>query len=128
MAKNRNEQARRSTRDANKPAEADRGVYQSGVVDKALVDRVRKISHPDPWRVGEDPPWSIVERYLATGEYRELIEEHARTSRAFADVIEALRNDEEDHEEGVDLEPIALPDPHEPPRSRGKRPPLRVVR
>jgi hypothetical protein len=128
MAKNRNEQASRSTRDADKPAQSDRGVYQSGVVDKALVDRVRRISDPDPWRVGEDPPWSIVERYLTTGEYRELIEEHARNSRAFADVIEALRNDEEDHEESLDLEPIGLPDPHEPPRSRGHRPPLRVVR
>src|SRR5262249_61861323 len=90
-----------STLDADNAAPiADRGVYQSGVVDKALVDRVRRISDPDPWRVGDDPPWSIVERYLTTGEYRELIEEHARCSRAFAAVIEALRNDEEERDEG----------------------------
>src|SRR5215510_3385046 len=100
MTKKRNQQASRSTRDADSAAQSDRGVYQSGVVDKALVDRVRRISDPDPWRVGEDPPWSIVERYLTTGEYRELIEEHARTSRAFADVIEALRNDEEERDDG----------------------------
>ena len=134
MAKNRNEQVSRSPLDADSaPAQSDRGVYQSGVVDKALVDRVRRISDPDPWRVGEDPPWSIVERYLTTGEYRELIEEHARSSRAFADVIEALRNDEEERDEGpvsagAEPDPAGTADPHEPPRSRGKRPPLRVVR
>jgi hypothetical protein len=92
MAKNRNEQASRSADEAEKPA-GDRGVYQSGIVDKALVERVRRMSHLDPWRAGEDPPWSIVERYLATGENRELIEEHARRSRAFADVLQALIND-----------------------------------
>src|SRR5262245_46560359 len=128
MTKKRNQQASRSTRDADNPAESDRGVYQSGVVDKALVDRVRRISDPDPWRVGEDPPWSIVERYLATGEYSELIEEHARSSRSFADVIQALRNDEEDRDEAPDLEPAGASEHFEPPRSRGKRPPLRVVR
>lgn len=125
MAKNRNEQASRSKVDADKPAHSDRGVYQSGVVDKALVDRVRRISDPDPWRVGEDPPWSIVERYLATGEYRELIEEHARSSRAFADVLEALRNDEEERDDGPELDAAEA---HEPPRSGGKRSSLRVVR
>jgi hypothetical protein len=140
--------SRRPLDAVNAVPQVDRGVYESGVVDKALVDRVRRISDPDPWRVGEDPPWSIVERYLTTGEYRELIEEHARTSRAFADVIEALRNDEEERDEGpisagspvvgpgsagssgaapgADPDPAA--DPNEPPRSPGKGPPLRVVR
>lgn len=122
MAMKRKEQTSRSKSEVDSPpaSSSDRGVYQSGVVDKALVDRVRRISDPDRWRVGEDPPWSIVERYLTTGEYSELIEEHARTSRAFADVLEALRNDEAERDDVPDLEPSSVPDAHEARRPREK--------
>jgi hypothetical protein len=130
MGKNLNEQVNRRPDEADKPTHSDRGVYQSGVVDKALVDRVRRISDRDSWHAGEDPPWSIVERYLASGEHREEIEEHERRSRAFADVLEALRNDEEERDDGPELEGMGgAADPHEPPRSGGKRPGrLRLVR
>jgi hypothetical protein len=129
MSNNGNEQASRRPDQADKPAHSDRGVYQSGVVDKALVERARQISACEPWRAAEDPPWSIVERYLTSGEHREQIEEHMRRSRAFADVIEALRNDEEERDdgpepEGSDHETAA--DAHEPPRPRGRL--LSVVR
>jgi hypothetical protein len=125
MGKNRNEQANRGPDEADKPTHSDRGVYQSGVVDKALVERARRISDPDRWLAGEDPPWSIVERYLSSGEYREEIEEHKRRSRAFADVLEALRNDEEERDDGPEIEgagALSAADLHEPPRSRGKLP------
>jgi hypothetical protein len=125
MAKNRNEQARRSPCEADKGlSPSNRGVYQSGIVDKALVERVRRFCEPEPWREGEAPPWSMVERYLATGEQREMMAEHARRSRAFADVLEALRNDEAEREDGSEFDgsgAIAVSaEPHDPPRSRGK--------
>ena len=131
MVKKRNEQASRIPEEAEKP-HSDRGVYQSGVVDKALVERVRQMSETDPWREGEHPPWSLVDRYLTSGENRELIEEHARRSRPFADVLEAMRNDAEERDDGAENEgggSHGLPDPFEPLRPHKKRPRhLRPVR
>lgn len=101
MANKRNEQASRRPDESEKSTHSDRGMYQSGVVDKALVERVRQMSEPDPWRPGEHPPWSLIDRYLTSGENRELIEEYARHSRPFADVLEALRNDAEEPDDGA---------------------------
>jgi hypothetical protein len=44
---------------------------------------------------GEAPPWTVVHAYLTSGEHRAWIEAHAQRSRAFAEVLEALRNDHE---------------------------------
>lgn len=129
MIKDRNEQANRISDQEGKAPKSEREVYESGVVPKGLVVQLRDFSGRKPWRAGEHPPWSIVESYLTSGEHRELIEEHMRRSRAFADVIEALRNDEEERDDSVDLEgsaPEGADSSREPPRSgRGH---LRLVR
>jgi hypothetical protein len=44
---------------------------------------------------GGAPPWRVVHAYLARGEHRAWVEAHAHRSRAFAEVVEALRNDHE---------------------------------
>jgi hypothetical protein len=38
----------------------------------------------------------VVLAYLARGEHQERVEGHAATSRAFAEVLAALRNDQEE--------------------------------
>ena len=47
---------------------------------------------------GDAPPWSAVRAYLARGEHRAWVEAHATRSRAFAEVLAALRNDAEDRD------------------------------
>jgi hypothetical protein len=66
--------------------------FDSGVVPKALLDEVLKNETPD-WPEGEDPPWTIVERYLSDGSHRARIEAHAARSRPFRDVLRALLNE-----------------------------------
>ena len=44
----------------------------------------------------ETPPWEVVHAYLARGEHRAWVEGHAALSRAFADVLAALQNDQEE--------------------------------
>ena len=44
---------------------------------------------------GDAPPWTVVHAYLTSGEHRAWVEAHAQRSRAFAEVVEALRNDHE---------------------------------
>src|SRR6185369_2166699 len=65
----------------------------SGVVPTSMVRRAR---HLEPWLPGEEPPWSVVEHYLTYGDDGAGIKDHARHSMAFAIVLEALRNQEED--------------------------------
>ncbi|MFT3768867.1 MAG: hypothetical protein QM820_25775 [Minicystis sp.] len=60
-------------------------VFESGVVPVGTAD--------DPDRV---PPWSVVHAYLTSGAHRAWVEGHAARSPAFADVLEALRNDHEE--------------------------------
>jgi hypothetical protein len=85
--------------------------FQSAVVERELVETLRRIveeseealpptaPHEQAER-GEEaagppqPPWSVVQRYLTHGEDRAWVEGHAETSVAFADVIEALRQDQ----------------------------------
>jgi hypothetical protein len=45
------------------------------------------------------PPWAVVQAYLTRGEHRARVEAHAQRSRAFAEVLEALRNDQEERQE-----------------------------
>ena len=47
----------------------------------------------------EAPPWHVVHAYLSEGQHREWVEAHARSSRAFAEVLAALRNDHEERRE-----------------------------
>lgn len=63
------------------------GALESGVINKSLLEGVD---------LDRAPPWSVVDRYLATGEGRAWVEGFALRSPAFADVLEALRNDEEE--------------------------------
>jgi hypothetical protein len=51
-------------------------------------------SNPD-----EAPPWTVVHAYLTRGEHAAWVEAHAARSRAFADVLAALRNDAEERQE-----------------------------
>lgn len=46
------------------------------------------------------PPWTVVHAYLARGEHHRWVEHYASRSRAFAEVLEALRNDHEERREG----------------------------
>jgi hypothetical protein len=59
---------------------------------------VRKEDH-EAEQEGGVPPWSVVNAYLCRGEHRAWVEGHAARSRAFADVIEALRNDRDERVE-----------------------------
>jgi hypothetical protein len=61
--------------------------FESGVIPKDLTDEV----DPD-----HEPPWPVVQAYLATGEHRLWVEGWAARSPSFADVLEALRHDDED--------------------------------
>jgi hypothetical protein len=45
------------------------------------------------------PPWTVVHAYLTRGEHSARVEAHAQRSRAFAEVLEALRNDHEARQE-----------------------------
>ena len=45
------------------------------------------------------PPWHVVRDYLDHGAHAETVEAYAARSRAFADVLAALRNDEEEADE-----------------------------
>jgi hypothetical protein len=65
---------------------------ESGVVARSVIEKLRR-PDSDPWPEGEDPPWSVVERYLSDGSQGERIEAHAARSRAFRDVLRALRNE-----------------------------------
>jgi len=65
---------------------------ESGVVARSVIDKIRR-PDIDPWPEGEDSSWSIVERYLSDGSQRERVEAHAARSRAFRDVLRALRNE-----------------------------------
>jgi hypothetical protein len=48
---------------------------------------------------GETPPWEVVYAYLSRGEHHAWVEAHAERSRAFAEVLAALRNDHEERRE-----------------------------
>ena len=69
---------------------------ESGVVPAPLVLELRRFRQLDPWLPGEEPPWSVVEHYLTYGDDSTGIKECAQHSRAFAIVLETLRNQEED--------------------------------
>jgi hypothetical protein len=45
------------------------------------------------------PPWDVVRDYLDHGDHAERVEGYAAASPAFADVLAALRNDQEDPDE-----------------------------
>ncbi len=47
----------------------------------------------------EVPPWTVVHAYLTHGEHAAWVEAHAAQSRAFADVLAALRHDIEERKE-----------------------------
>jgi len=82
---------------------------ESAVVERETVDALRRVvdelaDAPPPrgprehaeHRAGAgltQPSWSITQRYLTHGEYRAWVEGYAEASVAFADVLEALRQD-----------------------------------
>lgn len=85
--------------------------FQSAVIERETVETLRQMmegseeappqSEPhEQAALGEEaagpprPPWSVVQRYLTHGEDRAWVEGHAATSVAFADVLEALRQDQ----------------------------------
>ena len=45
------------------------------------------------------PPWDVVRDYLEHGDHADWVEAHAQRSRAFADVLAALRNDRDEDDE-----------------------------
>jgi hypothetical protein len=61
----------------------------SGVVVAGAVDEAGRALAP---------PFSVVLAYLSRGEHREWVEAYALHSRAFADVLSAMRNDHEERE------------------------------
>lgn len=85
----------------------------SAVLPKSVVSWARRLRDLDPWLPGEDPPWSVVDHYLANGDEEAGVEEYAKQSRAFAYVLESMRNQEEDAMES-DLDD-ADPPPNGPP-------------
>lgn len=78
-------------REEEQPGEADaaeiarRSAIESGVLPRGMLDELDK-----------PPPWEVVQAYVLRGDHREWVEIHAARSPAFCDVIEALRNDEDD--------------------------------
>ena len=69
----------------------------------------------DAEAAGGTPPWAVVHAYLTSGEHRAWVEAHAQRSRAFAEVVEALRNDHEARRQ----EMHALPSRRRKPRRDG---------
>jgi len=68
------------------PASCAAGSPASGVVRKEDAD-------PEP---GGAPPWAMLSAYLTRGEHGDRVEAHAARSRAFAEVLAALRHDQEE--------------------------------
>lgn len=62
-----------------------RSALESGVLRKGLLEELET-----------PPPWQVIRSYLLKGEHRDWVEGHAARSPAFRDVLEALRNDEDD--------------------------------
>lgn len=60
---------------------------ESGVLQKGELEALER-----------PPPWQIVRAYVVRGEHRAWVEGHAARSPAFRDVLEALRNDEDDRQ------------------------------
>lgn len=60
--------------------------FESGVLPKGLAEVVE-----------QKPPWDVVHAYLERGEHRYWVEGWAARSPAFRDVLDALRNDHEEH-------------------------------
>ena len=67
------------------PAEASSGIVLKEEFDAQLA--------------GEAPPWHVVHAYLSEGHHRDWVEAHAQRSRAFAEVLTALRNDHDERRE-----------------------------
>ncbi len=86
--RNESQILREDTQSSSAPARP----FDSGVVPKSLLDEVLRAEAPE-WPEGQDPPWAVVERYLADGSYRARIEAHAARSRPFRDVLRALLNE-----------------------------------
>jgi len=87
MSRRRREDAWRS--EAPSPP-ASTGPAASGIVRKEDFDVEL---------AGEAPPWHVVHAYLSGGEHRAWVEAYAQRSRAFAEVLTALRNDHEERRE-----------------------------
>jgi hypothetical protein len=68
--------------------EIDASALESGVVQKGLAAELES-----------PPPWDVVHAYLTAGEHGAWVESFAARSRAFADVLAALRNDQVEREE-----------------------------
>lgn len=66
---------------------AARSALESGVLRKGMLAELE-----------QEPPWQVVREYVLQGEHREWVEGHAARSPAFRDVLEALRNDEDDRQ------------------------------
>jgi hypothetical protein len=66
--------------------------HQSGVVRKDELD---------PERTAGPPPWAVVRAYLSRGDHRAWVEAHAARSPAFAEVLAALRHDDEERRQAT---------------------------
>jgi hypothetical protein len=72
----------RLSRDPGQPAKS---ALESGVIFRGDIDQ------PEG-----QPPWSAVREYVLYGEHSAWVEGWAMRSPAFADVLEALRHDQEE--------------------------------
>jgi hypothetical protein len=84
---------------ADAAGDASRSAIESGVLPWGLLDELER-----------EPPWQVVRAYVMRGEHRDWVEGHAARSPAFRDVLEALRNDEDDRQaKGRRRVVVALP-------------------
>jgi len=61
--------------------------FESGIVPRETADQM------EPERA---PPWAVMKAYLSTGEHHAWVEGWAARSPAFADVLAALRHDQDE--------------------------------
>jgi hypothetical protein len=75
----------------------------SPVASHAPASGVVRKDELDAELAGDAPPWSATRAYLARGEHAAWIEAHAARSRAFAEVLAALQNDDDERAEGASV-------------------------
>jgi hypothetical protein len=79
------------------PGEAEAGKAASFAPASGIVRR----EDLEAELFGGAPPWAVVNAYLTRGEHCAWVEAHAARSRAFVDVLAALRNDQDERREAL---------------------------
>lgn len=78
---------RQSRPEPSEPGVIPASPFESGIIPREITDQME----PD-----RAPPWAVMETYLSTGEHHHWVEGWAARSPAFADVLTALRHDQDD--------------------------------